>query len=50
VISLTTCTARKPEALAEGFSYISTYGGNKIIRKGDVGVLANDEKDLHYFG
>jgi hypothetical protein len=34
----------------EGFSYISTVGGNKIIRKSDVGVLVNDEKDLPYSG
>jgi hypothetical protein len=42
-ISLPTCTARKPEALAEGFSSISTVGGNKIMRKDDVGVLVHDD-------
>lgn len=33
----------KPEALAEGFSSISTVGGNNIMRKEDVGVLMHDD-------
>ena len=39
-------TAGKPEALAEGFSYIFTVGENNIMCNDDVGVQVHDAKNI----